>query len=135
MESVMKAPKLARLGAAPMRAALRPQEDTLAEARLREAWAYVVGPFLARQTRLLRVQRGRVVLGCWQLHQIPSLRQAAEHVWPQVRERVQRVLGLRLGGMEVLPCDPPPAPEETKTAPNEDPLRAVLERLRELRRP
>jgi hypothetical protein len=108
--------------------------DLRAEARLRPLWAYAVGPTLARRTRLMKVQEGRLIVGCWELSLIPSLRQAADQAWPAVRERLARALGLRLSGLVIVPCDRP-AEEAPAPATSGDPLRDVLERLRALGQP
>ncbi|WP_291272012.1 DciA family protein [Geothrix sp.] len=102
-----------------------------AEARLRQAWPFVVGPALADRTRPLRVERDILVMGCWELARIGPLREAAAAVWPQIRDRIRRALGLTLSGLQVVPCDPP---VETPAAPKDpDPLRRAL-RLLEARR-
>ena len=111
-----------------LRGRLAPEPARLAEARLREAWAFAVGPLLARRTRLLRLHRGRLVVGCWELTAIPSLRKAADAAWPAVQERLTRAFGIHLSGIEIAPCDPP-EPEPAAEAP-EDALRDVLMRLR-----
>ncbi len=104
-----------------------------AEARLRGAWAFVVGPALAPRTRLLRVEQGILVLGCWDLARIGPLREAATTAWPDMRDRIRRALGLTLSGIQVAPCDPPPEPEPA--APHdEDPLRGALALLEARRR-
>ena len=102
-----------------------------AEALLRQAWPFVVGPALADRTRPLRVERDILVMGCWELARIGPLREAAAAVWPQIRDRIRRALGLTLSGLQVVPCDPP---VETPAAPKDpDPLRRAL-RLLEARR-
>jgi hypothetical protein len=102
-----------------------------AEARLRQAWPFVVGPALAGRTRPLRVEQGTLVMGCWELSRIATLREAAAAVWPQIRDRIQRALGLKLTGLQILPCDPPvDSPEPTR---DPDPLCRAL-RLLEARR-
>ena len=102
-----------------------------AEARLRQAWPFVVGPALADRTRPLRVERDILVMGCWELTRIATLREAAAAVWPQMRDRIHRALGLSLTGLQIVPCDPP---AETPTHPKDpDPLRRAL-RLLEARR-
>ncbi len=102
-----------------------------AEARLRQAWSFVVGPALAERTRPLRVERNVLVMGCWELSRIAPLREAAASVWPQMRDRIHRALGLSLLGLQIVPCDPPAeAPVPTK---DPDPLRRAL-RLLEARR-
>ncbi len=106
---------------------------TAAEARLRQAWRFVVGPALAPRTRLLRVQRDILVLGCWDLARIGPLREAAAAAWPDTRERIRRGLGLALMGLQVEPCDPPPeAPLPDSRDP--DPLRGALLLLEARRR-
>ncbi len=111
-----------------LRGRLAPEPARLAEARLREAWAFAVGPLLARRTRLLRLHRGRLVVGCWDLTAIPSLRLAAEAAWPAVQERLTRAFGVHLSGIEIAPCDPP-EPEALRPGA-EDPLRDLLLRWR-----
>lgn len=104
-----RTPRLVPLGAR--------QPDQKALARLRTAWAFVVGPALADRTRPLRVERNVLVMGCWELTRIGPLREAAAAVWPQIRDRIRRSLDLDLTGLQVVPCDPPVAPP----APSEDP--------------
>jgi hypothetical protein len=107
------------------------QPSQKAEARLRQAWHFVVGPALADRTRPLRVDRDILVMGCWELSRIAALRDAAEAVWPQVRDRIHRALGLSLKGLQIIPCDPPGEVPERHEDP--DPLRRAL-RLLEARR-
>jgi hypothetical protein len=103
------------------------QPNQKAEARLRQAWRFVVGPALADRTKPLRVERDILVMGCWELTRIATLREAAIAVWPQGRERIHRALGLNLMGLQIVPCDPPAAiPELTK---DPDPLRRALKLL------
>ena len=111
-----------------LRGRLAPEASRMAEARLREAWGFAVGPLLAKRTRLLRLHRGRLVVGCWELAAIPSLRLAAEAAWPSVQERLTRAFGIHLSSIEVTPCDPPP-PEPAATAPV-DPLKELLMKWR-----
>lgn len=102
----------------------------LAEARLRKAWLLVVGPTLVNQTLLVRARRGVLVVGCWHPEVIPSLRQSAAAVWPEVRERLERFWNLKFHRLEIVPCDPPEPPRPRIQAPDRDPLREVLELLR-----
>jgi len=102
-----------------------------AEARLRQAWRFVVGPALADRTKPLRVERDILVMGCWELTRIATLREAAVAVWPQVRDRIHRALGLNLMGLQIVPCDPPM--EAIQLPKDPDPLRRAL-RLLETRR-
>ena len=99
--------------------------------RLRQAWPFVVGPALADRTRPLRVEREILVMGCWELTRMAPLREAAAAVWPQIRDRIRRALGLQLSGLQIVPCDPPPA--EPAAPRDADPLRGAL-RLLEARR-
>ena len=117
---------LSALGRSPDRAA---QAEARAEARIRSAWLLVVGPTLVRQTRLLRVHRGILLVGCWHQEIIPSLRQSAQTIWPQLSERLERMWHLKLQRMEIVPCDPPEP--EVPRPPKADPLEAVLNLLRE----
>lgn len=103
------------------------QPNQKAEARLRLAWSFVVGPALADRTRPLRVERDILVMGCWELTRIAVLREAAEAVWPQVRDRIHRALGLSLKGLQIIPCDPPVMAPERHEDP--DPLRRALRLL------
>ena len=115
----MRSPRLVPLGAR--------QADLWTAARLRQAWPFVVGPALAGQTRLLRVERGVLVMGCWDLTRIAPLRDAAEAVWPDMRTRIPRALSLTLMGLQVVPCDPP---DEAPPQPRDpDPLRGALRLL------
>lgn len=107
-----------------LRGKVAPDPARLAEARLREAWPFAVGPLLARRTRLIRFHRGRLVVGCWELPAIPSLRLAAEDTWPVVQERLSRAFKLHFSAIEIVPCDPP-EPEAAAPAPG-DPLRELL---------
>ena len=118
-----RAPRLVPLGAR--------QPDARAASRLRQAWPFVVGPALAGRTRLLRVERNILVMGCWELARIAPLREAAAAVWPEMRERIRCALGLTLMGLQVVPCDPPEAVAPEPRDP--DPLRGAL-RLLEARR-
>jgi len=97
------------------------------EVRLRDAWPLVVGQTLAPRTRLLRVRRGILVIGAWDLTRIQALRQAAAAAWPELRARIQRFLRIELAGLEVEPCD---APEVETPTLRGDPLKALLARVR-----
>jgi hypothetical protein len=107
------------------------QTEARTEARLRRAWLLVVGPTLVNQTTLLRAHRGILVVGCWHPEVIPSLRRSADAIWPQLQARLERLWKLNFIRMEIVPCDPP----EPETAPVRpaavDPLKAVLDLLRE----
>ena len=102
------------------------------EERLRRAWLRVVGPALVGTTRLLRIHRRTLLIGCWNTEVIQHLRGSAEAVWPQLKERLERQFHLKLQRMEVVPCDPP-SPEPVRPPRPEDPLLAVLQRYRALR--
>ena len=47
------------------------------------------------------------MIGAWNLAMIPSLRISAEAAWPQLKERLERLTGLRLTRLELVPTDPP----------------------------
>lgn len=98
--------------------------DAEAEARLSAAWPLVVGTGLASRTRLLRVRRGILVVGTWDVGSIQALREAAAAAWPEVRARVRRFTGLDLSGLAVEPCDAPRPARPDAARP--DPLRALL---------
>jgi len=105
------------------------QAEARLEARLRQAWLLVVGPTLVHQTRLLRAHRGILLVGCWHQEIIPSLRQSAETIWPQLRDRLDRMWRLKFQRMEIVPCDPPEG--ATARPPASDPLKEVLDLLRD----
>ena len=114
-----RTPRLQPLGAR--------QPDSAALTRVSQAWPFLVGPALAPHTRPLRVQRGVLIMGCWDLTRIAPLREACRTVWPQLRQKIQRALRLELAGLQVEPCDPPdPAPRPSQEP---DPLRRALDRL------
>lgn len=100
--------------------------------RLSRAWPLVVGPALAPLTRPLHLRHRTLVLGCWRTDLIPGLRAGAEGAWPDVRDRLARMLNLKVERMEVVPCDPPP-PSVPAVRREGDPLKLVLQRLRALR--
>jgi len=104
------------------------------EQRLRRAWPLVVGPLLMNHTRLLRVRGGILLVGCWQVSAIQNLRLSAQATWPQVQERIKRMLNLNLERIEIVPCDPPEPPAPPTPPKKEDPLLAVLELLRQRRK-
>lgn len=127
----MSHPKaLTPLNAQPLKGRVKEARDADTAQRLRQAWSLVVGPALVKHTELRRVKDGRLLIGCWPPELALSLRESAAAVWPEVRGRVQRLLGLRIAGFEIVPSDPPepkPAP-----APVEDPFKALLAKYREL---
>ena len=110
----------------------RMDRGALAEARLRRSWLLVAAPVLVNQTRLVRARRGVLVVGCWHPEVIPSLRQSAEAVWPEVRGRLERFWKLKFHRMEIVPCDPPEpaAVQPRRPEADRDPFQEVLELLR-----
>jgi hypothetical protein len=108
----------------------RSAAEARAEARLIRAWGLVVGPALVRHTRLIRLRNRTLVMGCWKIEVISSLRQSLEAVWPEVQARIERLLKQKVQKVEILPCDPPEAPAPKPVA--QDPLEAVLLKLRTL---
>ena len=107
------------------------QAEARLEVRLRRAWLLVVGPTLVHQTRLLRAHRGVLLVGCWHAEVIPSLRQSVEAIWPQLQARLDRLWQLHFQRMEIVPCDPPVAAVPARTETPADPLKEVLNLLRE----
>lgn len=103
------------------------QPNQRAEARLRQAWRFVVGPALASRTRPLRIERDVLVMGCWELSRIAPLREAAAAVWPQIRDRIHRALGVSLVGLQIAPCDPPVEAAQVPRDP--DPLHRAMRLL------
>lgn len=109
----------------------RQAAEARAESRVARVWPLLVGPVLVRHTRLIRIRQRTLVMGCWQTEVIASLRQSAEATWPQVQARLERLLGLKLQRLEIVPCDPPePRPEQP---PVVDHLESVLRKYRALR--
>ena len=117
-------PQLRPLAATPLKGREHEAREEEAALRLRRAWSLVVGPTLVRQTHLMRIHRGRLVIGCWHGDALKAVRESAEAVYPQVRERVQRLLGVRITGLEVVPCDPPVVEVEMREVG--DPFKAML---------
>jgi hypothetical protein len=105
--------------------------EARAESRVARVWPLLVGPALVRHTRLIRIRQRTLVLGCWKTEVIASLRQSAEATWPQVQARLERLLGLQLQRLEIVPCDPP-EPVAIKV-PVADHLASVLLKYRSLR--
>lgn len=105
--------------------------EAVALERLQRAWPLVVGPNLARQTRLLRVRRGSLLVGCWHTEHIRELRAAAQGAWPEIQLRIQHSFRLKLHRIEITPCDPPPPPEPPPPPRSEDPLDELLHLLRQ----
>jgi hypothetical protein len=123
-------------GLVPLRAAAgqgdrAAQAEARLEGRLRRAWLLVVGPTLVHQTRLLRAHGGILLVGCWHSDVIPSLRQSVEAIWPQLQVRLERLWNLHFQRMEIVPCDPPEAAGPPRTEAPADPLKEVLNLLRE----
>lgn len=116
----------------PLRAAagLGPDPQARLEARLRRSWFLVVGPALVPHTRLLRLARGVVVVGCWQPIIIPNLRASAEATWPAVQERLERLFNFKARAMEIVPCDPPAPEPASPPARDPDSLKAFLAHFR-----
>ncbi len=100
-----------------------------AEAKIRRAWGLSVGPSLQRHMVFLRLVQGRLVVGAWDLAMIPSLRISAEATWPQLKARLERLTGLRLTRLELVPTDPPEPPIPHPPKPM-DAFAEVLTRLR-----
>lgn len=123
---------LTPLNAHPLKGRTQEARDADLTHRLRQAWGLVVGPALVKSTTLIRVHKGRLLIGCWPSDLVLALRESAAAVWPEVRDRVQRLLGARIAGFEIVACDPP----ETVATPDapEDPFKALLTRYRELGR-
>ncbi len=101
-----------------------------AEAKIRRAWGLSVGPSLQRHSIILRLVQGRLVVGAWDLAMLPSLRISAEATWPQLKERLERMTGLKLTHLEFVPTDPP-----QPSAPPPKPTDAFAEVLTRLRKP
>ena len=93
-------------------------------------WPLLVGPVLVHHTRLIRIRQRTLVMGCWKTEVMAGLRKSAEATWPEVQARVERLLGLQLARLEIVPCDPPePAPPKALPL---DPFEAVLRKFRSM---
>lgn len=121
---------LTSLKAQPLKGRAQEARDADTAQRLQQAWGLVVGPALVKCTTLLRVREGRLLIGCWPAEVAVSLRESAAAVWPEVRGRIQRLLGLKVAGFEIVPCDPPE--QVAAPQPVDDPFKALLARYREL---
>ena len=99
--------------------------------RLSRSWLLVVGKTLVHQTRLIRIHRGKMLIGCWHYDVIKSLRLSAKEVWPQIQDRLIRLWKLKLTNIEVVPCDPPVKSDCVSKNNREDDLfKQVLTTLR-----
>jgi len=74
---------------------------------LNRSWTLVVGTVLVHQTRLIRVHRGTMLIGCWHYDIINSLRQSAMVAWPKIQDRILNLWKIKLHSVEIVPCDPP----------------------------
>lgn len=101
------------------------------ETRVARVWPLLVGSVLMHHTRLIRIRQRTLVLGCWKTEVITDLRSSAQATWPAVQARLERMLGLKLLRLEIVPCDPP----ESMPAkpPVTDHLESVLRKYRSLR--
>lgn len=122
-------PPLRPIAEAGLRGAEQAAANLRAEAKLRRAWGLSVGPSLQRHTVFLRLVQGRLVVGVWELAMIPSLRLSAAAAWPHLKERLERLTGLRLARLELMPTDPP-APAAPHPPGPVDAFAEVLARLR-----
>nr|WP_320131105.1 DciA family protein [uncultured Holophaga sp.] len=107
-------------------------QEARIEAKLRRVWPMVVGLQLAQCTRLIRVRRGTLLVGSWQMGTIPQLRKAAADTWPEVQKRLLEMFKIRLMRIEIVPCDPP-SPAPMIREPEQDPLIALFELLKRRR--
>jgi hypothetical protein len=108
--------------------AVQPSTTEWSVDRLSRAWRRLVGSALAAQARPLAIRRGVLVLGCSDPALLSSLRQSATRVWPELRERIERLTRLKLSAIKVEPCDPEP-PKPPDPVPG-DAFAEVLERYR-----
>lgn len=122
-------PPLRPIAEASLRGAEIAAANLRAEAKIRRAWGLSVGPSMQRHTVFLRLVQGRLVIGAWNLAMLPSLRVSAEAAWPQLNERLERLTGLRLTQLELVPTDPP-EPSVPHPPKPVDAFAEVLTRLR-----
>ena len=101
------------------------------EARVARVWPLLVGSVLMHHTRLIRIRQRTLVLGCWKTEVITDLRSSAQATWPEVQARLERLLGLKLLRLEIVPCDPPAS--VPARPPVTDHLESVLRKYRSLR--
>jgi hypothetical protein len=125
-------PPLRPLAEAGLRGAEIAAANLRAEAKMRRAWGLTVGPALQRQTIVLHLVQGRLVVGAWELAMIPSLRVSAEATWPQLKARLERLTGLRLTRLELVPTNPP-EPTISQPPKSVEAFAEVLTRLQKTR--
>jgi len=96
--------------------------------RLKSAWPLLVGPGHGRLTYPISIRNGLLLIGCIDSSKLKSLRASAQGAWPDLRERINRLLKLHLKSIEIVPSDPEPelARIPIRTTENTDPLDAVL---------
>jgi hypothetical protein len=129
LKALKALPPLQSIAEAGLRGAEIAAANLRAEGKIRRAWGLSVGPSLQRHTVFLRLVQGRVIVGAWDLTMLPSLRISAEATWPQVKERLERLTGLRLTRLELVPTDRP----EPLVQPPPKPIDAFAEVLARLR--
>lgn len=111
-----------------------PKYEANLQERISRSWILVVGPVLVNQTRLLRINRGTLLIGCWNSAIISSLRQSVEVIWPQLKLRLEQLWKLKLLRMEIVPCDPLEPKSNlpiTRFKGSIDPFEEVLKLLRD----
>ena len=111
-----------------------PRYEVNIQERISRSWILVVGPVLVNQTRLLRIHRGTLLIGCWNSAIISSLRLSVEMIWPQLKLRLEQLWKLKLLRMEIVPCDPLESKSNlpiTRSRDGIDPLKEVLKLLRD----
>jgi len=109
-----------------------PQEAAKLE-RLQKAWHVIVGPGLGRATHPISIGNGLLLVGCHDTSALKSLRASAGSAWPELRGRIDAMLGTHLQRIEITPSDPPPRQGRAAApaaAEGRDPLEAVLDYYR-----
>jgi len=106
--------------------------------RLRRAWSLIVAPGLSSNTHPISIANGLLLIGCHDTSSLKSMRAAADSTWPQLRERINAMIGTHLKRIEITPSDPPTletalgrdgkaaAKSGAESSKSVDPLDAVL---------
>ena len=126
--------RLVPLGAIRNEVNRNPNYEVNLQERISKSWILVVGPVLVNQTRLLRIHRGTLLIGCWNSAIISSLRQSVEVIWPQLKLRLEQLWKLKILRMEIVPCDPLESKSNLpiiRSKDSIDPFEEVLKLLRD----
>jgi hypothetical protein len=76
--------------------------------RLRGAWHLVVGTGMSRHTHPISIANGLLLIGCHDTFALKAMRASAESAWPELRARIDAMIGTHLQRVEITPSDPLP---------------------------